>query len=100
MRNRRHMVRNRKARHFGPPPNNQAAFATLWRFLELHHRRQRSCGNRCKKSRDSREDLIGLEITGNYKNGVVRLIVAAIVSLLLLDGRPFDILKPPDDGVP
>src|SRR5439155_25815499 len=76
------------------------SLTALRRLLQQHGGRWTSRRHRTKRALHLCQYLIGSEISGKYKSGVVWMIVTAVIGLLLLNCGALYILKPSYDRIP
>src|SRR4051812_8355820 len=94
------MISDRQPGHLRAPADQHSALAALTRFLQDHPGRRRARRNRPEGARNFTQYPFSIEIACKDKRRIIRMIVAAIISLLFFSGRPLDILKPADNRIP
>src|SRR5437867_4696682 len=94
------MICNRQSRDLRSPTNDEPPFTTLRGFLEEHRLGPGAGGNRTERLFHLLQYGLGIEIASDDESRIVWVIVPAIIRLLLLHGRAFNILQPPNDRIP
>src|SRR5262249_35098393 len=92
-----HVIRDCEAWHFRTPPNHDASLTTLRRLMQDHRSGLRAGRNGSESLLDFLQNVRRVEVTDNDKGRIVRMVEAAVISLLAFNSGTFDILEPSDN---